>query len=84
MCTFIHITKYMMCVLLACSLAANPLLSVASIGAADPGGRRGAELVGGALEPFLTTCTSFVLSEATMVEGFNGGWEESGGRAMIN
>ena len=65
-----------------CSLADNPLLSVASVG---PAGGGGAGPVGGALEPFLTTCTSLVFSEPTVVEGFSGGWwVESGGGAMMN
>ena len=41
--------------------------------------------MGGALEPFLTTCTSLVLSEPTVVDGFSGGWwAESEGGAIMN
>ena len=60
------------CTLFTCSLAASPLLSVASVGPAGPGGG-GVEPVGGALEPFLMTCTSLVFSELTVVDGFSGG-----------
>ena len=62
---------------LTCSLAvmASPLLSEASVGVlggADPW--LNAE---GGLEVFLTTCTSLLPSDPTVVEGFTDGWEES-------
>ena len=66
---------------LTCSLAASPLLSVPSVGGVA---KAEAAVDEEAFVAFFTTCTSLFPREPTVVEGFTGGWEESGGREMMN